>query len=69
MAARGGARRSLTPKVDKGKLQEALVAHVKGFGIAAALDVGASRKRKQLACGWVGCCCTMAGQPVAGTIL
>ena len=40
MAARGGARRSLTPKVDKGKLQEVLVAHVKAFGIAKALDVG-----------------------------
>ena len=40
MAARGGARRSLTPTVDKGRLQEVLVAHVKAFGIAKALDVG-----------------------------
>ena len=40
MAARGGARRSLTPKVDKGKLQEVLVAPVKAFQIAKALDVG-----------------------------
>lgn len=38
---KGGARRSLTPRVDHGKLLEMLVAHVKAQGVSKALDVGA----------------------------